>query len=132
MGIGGTLPTSRSDANGSDNAATGQTNATDAAPSTGGSAPSNNDTRSASASLGASGTLGGGGSSVKSELTDVNGDGLPDRVTHDGDKLLVAYNIGYGFLPAVPFGDAAIADGRSTTGGLGVSVGFNNGNYCFA
>ncbi|WP_153395385.1 SpvB/TcaC N-terminal domain-containing protein [Ornithinicoccus halotolerans] len=36
---------------------------------------------------------------ISQELADVNGDGLPDRVTTDPEGVWVRYNLGYGFTP---------------------------------
>ncbi|GLI28356.1 hypothetical protein ARHIZOSPH14_25980 [Agromyces rhizosphaerae] len=39
----------------------------------------------------------GGGAAGQQELADVNGDGLPDRVTTNDEGVWVQYNLGYGF-----------------------------------
>ena len=38
-----------------------------------------------------------------SSMNDLNGDGLPDIITQEGDDLYVAYNTGNGFLPKIKF-----------------------------
>ncbi len=82
--------------------------------------------------LGFSGGLGKGESDPNHDLLDVNGDGLPDRVSRSGSQLLVALNLGYAFAPAEPWGAAAINDGASENGSIGPSLGFNAGLYDFA
>ncbi|HZJ67916.1 MAG TPA: toxin TcdB middle/N-terminal domain-containing protein [Kofleriaceae bacterium] len=73
-----------------------------------------------------------GDSGADADLLDVNGDGLPDRVFHSGGGLLVALNVGYGFLDAEPFGGGAINAGNSAEVTVGGTLGFNEGNYEFA
>ena len=75
--------------------------------------------------------LGEGTSKPKSDLLDVNGDGLPDRVTRNGAQLMVALNLGYGFAAAEPWGTAVINDGASENGTIGANLGFNDGIYGF-
>jgi RHS repeat-associated protein len=82
--------------------------------------------------LGFSGGLGKGTSDPNHDLMDVNGDGLPDRVSRSGDQLLVALNLGYSFAPAEAWGTVAINDGASENGSIGASLGFNAGIYDFA
>jgi RHS repeat-associated protein len=82
--------------------------------------------------LGLSGELGGGSSYVTADLIDVNGDGLPDRVTRSGSQLMVALNLGYSFAAAEPWGDAAIGDGATRSFSVGGTLGFNAGDYSFA
>jgi RHS repeat-associated protein len=64
------------------------------------------------------------------DLTDVNGDGLPDKVQLDkgSGKLTVAYNLGDRFSDPVdlPVGKEPVSENRS--GGLAISVGYNDGN----
>ena len=83
-------------------------------------------------SLGLSASLGKGSSKPKHDLLDVNGDGLPDQVSHDGSTLMVALNLGYGFAAAEPWGTAAYADEKSENGSIGATLGFNSGDYAFA
>src|SRR5262245_59948572 len=92
-------------------------------------APRENKSGSQMVSLGLAGSLGGGNSDARTDLLDVNGDGLPDRISYAGSQLMVALNLGYGFAQAEPWGDAAINDGDSLS--LGASLGFNTGIYDF-
>lgn len=89
-------------------------------------------TGSQMATLGLSGNLGQGTNQQREDLIDINGDGLPDRVSSDGTSLTVAFNLGYGFAPAEPWGASAIMDGTSTTFSVGATPGFNAGIYDFA
>ncbi|HWN71507.1 MAG TPA: toxin TcdB middle/N-terminal domain-containing protein, partial [Haliangium sp.] len=82
--------------------------------------------------LGLSGSLGGGTSSGQFDLMDMNGDGLPDRVTRSGNTLDVALNLGYGFAPSESWGETALSDGAARELSLGVSPSFNTGRYDFA
>ncbi|MET0493764.1 MAG: SpvB/TcaC N-terminal domain-containing protein [Actinoplanes sp.] len=82
--------------------------------------------------LGLNGGLGAGDSTPGTDLLDVNGDGLPDRVSSGGGGLTVALNLGYGFAPAEPWGDAALNQGASENGTVGATLGFNSGIYDFA
>jgi len=53
-------------------------------------------------------------------------------VFHSGGGLLVALNVGYGFLDAEPFGGGAINAGNSAEVTFGGTLGFNEANYEFA
>ena len=68
-----------------------------------------------------------------SMLTDVNGDGLPDRVSPDGSSLRVALNLGHGFAPEIgwssPMG-GSIAKSRNLTLGGGVYFTIPIGPLC--
>ena len=97
-----------------------------------GHAPQSNDTGSQMVSLGLSGSLGRGDSHPQYQLLDLNGDGLPDLVTRNGDQLMVALNLGYAFAPSEPWGTAGLGDGASENGSIGASLGFNDGIYGFA
>jgi RHS repeat-associated protein len=94
--------------------------------------PRGNGAGSQMVSLGFSGSLGYGDSATTYDLVDVNGDGLPDRVTRDGAQLLVALNLGYGFAAAERWGDSPIDVGASRSFSLGGTLGFNGGDYDFA
>ena len=94
--------------------------------------PKGNTTGSQMTDLGLSGGLGKGTSDPDHDLLDVNGDGLPDRVSRDGSQIMVALNLGYAFAPAEPWGAAVINDGASENGSIGASLGFNGGIYDFA
>ena len=51
-----------------------------------------------------------------SSMSDLNGDGLPDIITQEGDDLYVAYNTGSGFLPKIKFiKNAALAKSVSSS-----------------
>ncbi|HEY0734504.1 MAG TPA: SpvB/TcaC N-terminal domain-containing protein, partial [Herpetosiphonaceae bacterium] len=89
--------------------------------------PRGNTTGSQMVPLGFGGSLGAGESDAETDLLDVNGDGLPDRVTQNGDTLMVALNLGYQFAAPEPWGTARINDGGSNQ--LGVNLGFNDGIY---
>ncbi|HET8640889.1 MAG TPA: toxin TcdB middle/N-terminal domain-containing protein, partial [Pseudonocardiaceae bacterium] len=91
-----------------------------------------NETGSQLVQLGLSAALGWGTSRPNGDLLDVNGDGLPDRVSRDGAQLIVALNLGYGFAPAEAWGTAVINDGGSENGSIGPTLGFNAGLYDFA
>ena len=78
--------------------------------------------------LGVGGSIGGSSSDGRFDLLDVNGDGLPDRVYHDGR---VALNLGYRFGTAEPWRNPApLNDGTGTNSGL--NLGFNTDFYGFA
>ncbi|MEV6815219.1 SpvB/TcaC N-terminal domain-containing protein, partial [Micromonospora sp. NPDC051296] len=94
--------------------------------------PRSNSTGTQMQPLGLSAGLGRGDSDPSHDLLDVNGDGLPDKVTQSGGGLSVALNLGYAFAPAEPWGTAAINDGASENGSIGASLGFNTGTYEFA
>ncbi len=95
--------------------------------------PKGNKSGNQMSQLGLSGDLGLGQSNQTSELMDVNGDGLPDRVYRAiGGQLRVALNLGYGFAAEEVWGDAAINEGASGNFGLGISPSFNDGVYGFA
>lgn len=98
-----------------------------------GTSPGNgagNGTQMVSIGLSLSGNVGNAESNV--DLLDINGDGLPDQVFHAGGTLMVALNVGYGFLAPEPFADAAINTGNSVDGTIGGDLGFNDGIYGFA
>lgn len=91
-----------------------------------------NGTGSQMVSLGVSAELGSGKTDLDYDLLDVNGDGLPDRVDHNGSQLKVSLNLGYSFAAQEPWGEAAVYDGASESGAIGGSLGFNSGIYDFA
>ncbi|WP_310961148.1 SpvB/TcaC N-terminal domain-containing protein [Nocardioides terrisoli] len=91
-------------------------------------------------SLGVSGSYGQGstnhsddatGDLVNTDLVDVNGDGLPDRVSTDkGGTMKVAFNLGYSFADPVKWSDDAVTQkGSSASASGGASVGFNDGDF---
>lgn len=97
-----------------------------------GHAPAGNTTGSQMVTLGLSGSLGRGDSHPHNDLIDMNGDGLPDIVTRDGDQLMVSLNLGYSFAPPEPWGTGQLGDGDSENGSIGASLGFNDGIYDYA
>jgi RHS repeat-associated protein len=79
-------------------------------------------------SLGFGGDVSKGTSQTEFELTDVNGDGLPDKVFKNGTVQL---NLGYSFTDtAEPWGGGIVNDGHTLNGG--VNLGFNLGFYSLA
>ncbi|MEJ3748544.1 SpvB/TcaC N-terminal domain-containing protein [Actinomycetes bacterium KLBMP 9797] len=77
--------------------------------------------------LGIGGNLGTGSSSGKSDLLDINGDALPDRVYADGRAAL---NLGYRFSAPEPWPGGKLHDGSSRNSGA--NIGFNTDFYGFA
>ncbi|MEV0382548.1 SpvB/TcaC N-terminal domain-containing protein [Nonomuraea sp. NPDC050643] len=77
--------------------------------------------------LGIGGNLGSGKSEGKSDLLDINGDSLPDRVSSDGR---VALNLGYRFAAPEPWPGVTLNDGRTANSGL--NIGFNTDFYGLA
>lgn len=77
-------------------------------------------------------TFGQGTSNAQSDYMDLNGDGLPDRVSQSGSTIVVSLNTGYGFAPAVAWGDARISSGETRSAPFGVNASFNIGSYSFA
>ncbi|WP_207763282.1 RHS repeat domain-containing protein [Flavobacterium reichenbachii] len=57
--------------------------------------------------------------------SDINGDGLPDKITDDGTVLL---NTGYGFLTAENWNNNGLNAGTSTDWSLGLGYNFNAGS----
>ncbi|HEX6287738.1 MAG TPA: SpvB/TcaC N-terminal domain-containing protein [Herpetosiphonaceae bacterium] len=118
IGIGGNPAHFKADARGEVNTS-GQT------------APRGNTTGSQMVQLGFGGSLGDGKSEAETDLIDLNGDGLPDRVSRDGGTLLVALNLGYRFAAPEPWGAALLNDGRSEQASIGANLGYNDGIYGF-
>ena len=78
--------------------------------------------------LGVGNTLSGSTTNANSDLIDINGDGLPDRVSDDGE---VELNLGYRFGPPESWSGAGkINDGSGL--GSGLKLGFNTDFYGFA
>jgi RHS repeat-associated protein len=72
---------------------------------------------------------------IESDLGDVNGDGLPDRITtyKDGSGLVkVAFNLGYGFSPAVDWSNGGFEQGYSMSESIGPTLGFSILDVSFA
>src|SRR5260370_2857092 len=97
-----------------------------------GHAPDENTTGTQMVALGLSGSLGRGDSHPQYDLIDVNGDGLPDIVTRNGNQLMVSLNLVYSFAPPEPWGTAALGDGSSENGSGGASRRINDGVYDYA
>jgi RHS repeat-associated protein len=100
------------------------------AGATAGRAPAARGANSQKESLGIGGELGTRTSELRTDLIDLNGDGLPDRVRWTGNNLEVALNLGYRFAPFEVWGTAPIAS--EETQDWGVNLGFNGGTYDYA
>jgi RHS repeat-associated protein len=100
------------------------------AGATAGRAPAARGANSQKESLGIGGELGTRTSELRTDLIDLNGDGLPDRVRWTGNNLEVALNLGYRFAPFEVWGTAPIASEQ--TQDWGVNLGFNGGTYDYA
>lgn len=98
----------------------------------GGGPPKSGDLSTQMVCLGLSGNLGSGEGHGREDLIDVNGDGLPDRVSSDGSSITVAFNLGYGFAAPEPWGAAAMNESKSQTVTVGGTLGFNGGIYDFS
>ncbi len=74
-----------------------------------------------------------GGDLVNSDLIDINGDGLPDKVsTYSDGHMEVAFNLGYTFTAPVTWSNDAVTQrGTSQSFTVGGSIGFNDGAYGF-
>jgi RHS repeat-associated protein len=92
---------------------------------------SSGDTSQQMASIGFSASLSQGTSEVDYDLYDINGDGLPDRVSK-ASPMTVQLNVGYGFLPSEGWTAGAVNDGESKANTIGGSIGFNDGIYGFS
>ncbi|MBI4951311.1 MAG: hypothetical protein HY908_04705, partial [Myxococcales bacterium] len=72
------------------------------------------------------------GNTADYDLMDVNGDGLPDRVSRAPAGIVVELSLGYEFAPAELFASgAAIHSGASEETSAGASLGMNDGIYGF-
>ena len=127
LGIGGNAAFSVANSNGEHN--TSGRDANNTANQTGNQMPT----------IGLSGSLGSSTSKIKTDLIDLNGDGLPDYAefsnTEDGQLALkVAFNLGYRFADLETWevsNDVSINKGHSENGEIGVSLGYNDGIYGF-
>jgi len=61
---------------------------------------------------------------LEQTLVDVNGDGLPDRVTQTPQGVFVEFNLGYGFAPAIPWSSGGFENNESYAGSIGPQLGF--------
>ncbi|HET8945342.1 MAG TPA: SpvB/TcaC N-terminal domain-containing protein, partial [Candidatus Polarisedimenticolia bacterium] len=69
----------------------------------------------------------------ETKIADVNGDGLPDRVRVDNDRVYVRLNLGYSFSATeILWADARFENGQTVNGTLGPTLGFNIGELEFA
>ncbi|MBE0392704.1 SpvB/TcaC N-terminal domain-containing protein [Flavobacterium sp. PL002] len=75
--------------------------------------------------LSVSATQGYGGDKAKLIHADINGDGLPDKISDSGTVLL---NTGYGFLAAENWNNNGLNAGTSTDWSLGLGYSFNGGS----
>ena len=107
---------------------------------TGNAAPAQNEL--GSVSLGLAGDLGWSSTNtsgdsptsdqLESDIGDVNGDGLPDRITTAKDGLVtVAFNLGYGFSQPVVWSSGGFEQGKSNSISIGPNLGFSAGDMSF-
>jgi RHS repeat-associated protein len=75
--------------------------------------------------LSVSASQGKGTDKAKMIHSDINGDGLPDKISDSGTVLL---NTGYGFLAAENWNDNALNAGTSTDWSVGLGYNFNAGS----
>jgi RHS repeat-associated protein len=75
--------------------------------------------------LGLGGSIGGGKSDTQSDLIDINGDGLPDKVFHDGTVWL---NTGYEFVPDGNWGGGVLNSGQTINAGVNYGFSMDNGS----
>ncbi|MWB95447.1 hypothetical protein GON26_13840 [Flavobacterium sp. GA093] len=75
--------------------------------------------------LSVSATQGYGTDKSKMIHSDINGDGLPDKITDEGTVLL---NSGYGFLAAETWNNNGLNTGTSTDWSVGLGYNFNAGS----
>jgi hypothetical protein len=88
---------------------------------------------SMNSNFGFTGSLGSRRNKAMEDLRDVNGDGLPDRVSQEGGQVSVELNLGYGFTGVKePWGAADIDKSRSMYLNAGGTVSFNDGVKGFA
>ena len=72
--------------------------------------------------------LGGGSDNTVFSWMDVNGDGLPDKVSVEGQGYAyVSLNTGYGFQPRTLWGNFPIRDGDSENASMSFGANFNVG-----
>jgi len=117
------------------------------AGSTGGSntSPGNGDGSQTTASLGISGELGWSSTNtladnspddplIESDLADMNGDGLPDRVRlYSSGRFTVNLNLGYSFdLNAIDWPGGRLEQGKSSSVSVGPAAGFSYGDMSFS
>ena len=81
--------------------------------------------------IGVIGDTSDGNAGMTTDLQDLNGDGLPDKLIYQANgQLWVAFNLGYQFGSPEPWGTAEIKT-QSSGESLPGAVGFNTGDYSF-
>ncbi|MDC5697944.1 hypothetical protein OO014_11795 [Intrasporangium calvum] len=73
-----------------------------------------------------------GGLPTQETIADINGDGLPDRITVTNDVITVRLNLGHSFAPAVEWVTGAFSSTNSYSGSVGASLGVNIDNMGFS
>ena len=74
-----------------------------------------------------SGSIGEGENENTSDLMDINGDGLPDRVVRGSKGLSVSLNTGYGFLPPEDWNGGSLHQGENDSVSVGGGFSMWNG-----
>jgi YD repeat-containing protein len=74
----------------------------------------------------------GEGATWEWELADINGDGLPDRVSAGPNGVRVRFNLGYSFSQPVKWADGSFEGSESFSGEVGGVLGFNWNNKEFS
>ena len=69
---------------------------------------------------------------VQETIADLNGDGLPDRITVDDDEIYVRLNLGHSFAPKFRWTVSAFSSTNSYSGSVGASLGVNIDNMGFS
>lgn len=69
---------------------------------------------------------------VQETIADINGDGLPDRITVDDDEIFVQLNLGHSFAPKFRWTVSAFSSTNSYSASVGASLGINIDNAGFA
>ncbi|CAK8717112.1 RHS and YD repeat-containing [Candidatus Electrothrix laxa] len=78
--------------------------------------------------LGFSASIGESTDEQSYNLTEINGDGLPDKLYNDGQ---VALNLGYRFAEKETWGSVKAGENKNTSVSLGASMSYNGGIYDF-
>lgn len=68
---------------------------------------------------------GADGSTLQRTLSDINGDGLPDRIRSTWEDVFVRLGTGYGFAPEIKWATGALESGESYSGALALGLGFS-------
>jgi len=70
---------------------------------------------------------------LQTDLADMNGDGLPDRITAFKDgRIAVAFNLGYSFAVPIFWPGDTFQQGHSDSKSIGVTLGYSSGDMSFA